>query len=187
MMRSAPGLAALALLLACAAAPAQEPKLQAQRANSVLLVARTGLVDPNFRHTVVLATQTTDGTTIGVILNRPTTNEHQGRPLWFGGPVLERVVVAVYDSPRPPPATAFHVLAQVYLTMQPATIEALLAAPAARFRLYAGFSAWGPGQLQGELGREAWYVLPAEESLLFRDDTESLWEELLAKATAPKT
>jgi putative transcriptional regulator len=180
-------LAALALLLACAAAPAQQPRLQAQPANSVLLVARPELVDPNFRHTVVLATQTRDGPTIGVILNRPTTNEHEGRPLWFGGPVLERIVVAVFDSPRPPPAAAFHVLPQIYLTMQPATIEALLAAPASRFRLYAGFSAWGPGQLQGELGREAWYVLPAEDSLLFREDTGSLWEELLAKATAPKT
>jgi putative transcriptional regulator len=187
-MINAARLAALGLLLACGVASAQQPpKLQAQPANSVLLVARPELEDPNFRHTVVLVTQTTDGPTVGVILNRPTPREHEGRPLWFGGPVLERVVVALVRSPRPPPASAFHVLAQVYLTMHPANIEALLAAPDTKFRLYAGFSAWGPGQLQGELGRESWYVLPAEEALLFREDTDALWEELLARATAPRT
>lgn len=179
--------AALALLLACGAASAQQPLLQAQPANSVLLVARPELEDPNFRHTVVLVTQAAGGPTLGVILNRPTTQQHAGRPLWFGGPVLERVVVALYHWPQPPPAPAFHVLAHVYLTMHPQNVEALLGAPGARFRLYAGFAAWGPGQLQGEFDRDAWYVLPADETLLFRDDTHALWEELLAQATAPKT
>jgi putative transcriptional regulator len=176
----------LALLLAGAGASAQQFQQQ-QPANSILLVARPGLEDPNFRHTVVLVTQTADGPTLGVILNRPTTREHAGRPLWFGGPVLERVVVALYHWPQAPPAPAFHLLAHVYLTMHPRNIEALLAAPEARFRLYAGFSAWGPGQLRSEFGRDAWYVLPADEALLFRDDTDTLWEELLAKASAPQT
>jgi len=30
-------------------------------------------------------------------------------------------------------------------------------------------------------------VLPAEEALLFREDTSGLWEALLAKAAGPKT
>ena len=56
-----------------------------------------------------------------------------------------------------------------------------------RYRLYAGFSAWMPQQLAQELERDAWYVLPAEEALLFREDMDGLWEELVAKATGPRT
>jgi hypothetical protein len=39
---------------------------------SILLVAKPGLLDPNFRETVVLVTRAADAQTIGVILNRPT-------------------------------------------------------------------------------------------------------------------
>jgi putative transcriptional regulator len=66
--------------------------------------------------------------------------------------------------------------------MQPETIERLLARPGQRFRLYAGFSGWAPLQLQGELARDGWYVLPASVDLVFRKDTAGLWSELLAKA-----
>jgi len=59
-------LALLVLLPACAAAQQAEPP------NGLLLVAKPGLLDPNFRQTVVLVTQTPDSQTVGVILNRPT-------------------------------------------------------------------------------------------------------------------
>ncbi len=39
--------------------------------NGVLLVAKPDMADPRFRETVVLVTQTPDGHTVGVILNRP--------------------------------------------------------------------------------------------------------------------
>ena len=45
---------------------------QSEIPNGALLVARPGLLDPNFRQTVVLVTQRPDGSTVGVILNRPT-------------------------------------------------------------------------------------------------------------------
>ena len=38
----------------------------------------------------------------------------------------------------------------------------LLADPAARYRVYAGFSGWAPRQLESEFMRDGWYVLPAE-------------------------
>ncbi len=62
-----PRLALLALLVAGAAAA--QP--QADPPNAVLLVAKPGMLDPNFRETVVLATQSSDASTVGVILNRP--------------------------------------------------------------------------------------------------------------------
>ena len=175
--------AALALLLAAAGAAAQ----QHEPANGVLLVAKPELEDANFGRSVVLVTQVRDGETLGVILNRPTPARHEGQPLWFGGPVMIRSVVALFEAPQPPEAAAFHVLKNVYLSMHPQNLAALLAAPGPRFRLYAGFAAWAPGQLEREFGRDAWLVLPADETLLFREDMSGLWEELLQKAAGPKT
>lgn len=175
--------AALALLLAAAGAPAQRD----EPANGVLLVARPELDDPNFGRSVVLVTQARDGHTLGVILNKSTPARHAGQPLWFGGPVMIRSVVALFAADEPPPAAAFHILKNIYLSMHPQNLAALLERRGARYRLYAGFAAWAPGQLEGEFGRDAWHVLPADEALLFREDMSGLWEELLAKAAGPKT
>jgi putative transcriptional regulator len=156
--------------------------------NGVLLVAKPGLTDPNFRETVVLVTQAADSSTVGVILNRPTQRRHEktGEPLYFGGPVMREVLVALYRAERVPEAAAFHVLKGVYLTMHPQNIEPffgtdrqLLPRP---YRLFMGFSGWAPGQLESELARDGWYVLPASAELLFRSDTTGMWEELVRKA-----
>ena len=62
------------LLLFLASTPAAaEP--QAEAPNAILLVAKPDLQDPNFRETVVLVTQAADASTVGVILNRPTSAE----------------------------------------------------------------------------------------------------------------
>ena len=175
--------AALALLAACASAAAQ----QREPANGVLLVARPDMRDANFARTVVLVTQAGDGHTLGVVLNRPTHARHEGRPLWFGGPVLPQSIVALFEADAPPEAAAFHVLENVYLSMHPLNVDALLERPDARYRLYSGFAAWAPGQLEHELGRDAWYVLPAEESVLFREDMDGLWEALVARAQGERT
>ncbi len=170
---------------------------QVEPPNGVLLIAKPGLPDPRFRNTVILVTQTKDFQTIGVILNRPTEvrlqqlwqdaprNGYAG-PVFFGGPVLERVVVALFKPERPPQEPAFHVLKSVYLSMHPALVEPLLGQRDARVRVFAGFSGWAPRQLESELARDSWYVLPATEELLFRKDTSGMWEELLHKATSKR-
>ena len=168
-------LSLLFLSMLAAAQPVEQP-------NGVLLVAKPDLTDPNFQETVVLVTQTPNAQTVGVILNRPTERKLSGEPLFFGGPVLRETIVALFQSREQPESPAFHVLRDVYLTMQPETIEGLLGRPGQRFRLYAGLSGWAPLQLQSELARDGWYVLPASVDLLFREDTSSLWSELLAEA-----
>jgi len=148
--------------------------------NAVLLVAKPEMLDPTFRETVILASQAEDSSTVGVILNRPTQRKHQdtGEPLWFGGPVMQQVVVALFRSAEPPTAPAFHVLRGIYLTMHPENLER---ARNSR-RLYMGFSGWAPGQLETELARDSWFVLPASAEILFRTDTTGMWEELVRKA-----
>jgi putative transcriptional regulator len=176
------GLIGLLISLAAGTQPQHEPP------NGVLLVAKPGLADPNFSQTVVLATQAADGSTVGVILNRPTQAKHEqtGAPLFFGGPVMREVVVALFRSERAPDAAAFHVANGIYLTMHPQNLENLFGDRAARasggYRLFTGFAGWAPGQLQSELARDNWFVLPVSAGLLFRDDTSGMWEELVRKA-----
>lgn len=152
----------------------------------MLLVAKPGLADPNFSQTVVLVSQTADGGTVGVILNRPTRAKHErtGATLHFGGPVMREVLVALFRSERVPDAAAFHVLKGTYLTMHPQNLEKLFGDPAraSGYRLFTGFAGWAPGQLESELARDDWFVLPASAALVFRGDTSGMWEELVRKA-----
>jgi putative transcriptional regulator len=189
-------LAAVCLALPlCAAAQQDLP------ANGLFLIAKPTLVDPNFAKTVVLVTQTEDASTVGVIINRPSplelsqflSQEFQTRnyrdPIYIGGPIMRQAIIAVYRSETVPAAAAFHVLKNIYLTMHPDNIKLLLAAPEAQYRLYAGFSGWAPRQLESEFMRDGWYVLPADEAMLFRKNAEGLWEELVERAArrGPRT
>lgn len=173
-------LAALLLALFGAAAGAQ----QDGPPNGLLLVAKPSLTDPTFRQTVILVTQTADGGTVGVILNRPTPVRHEaaGEPVFFGGPVMRQVTVALFRTENVPAAAAFPVLKGIYLSMHPATVETLVERRAGNFRLFSGFSGWAPRQLESEMVRDGWYMLPASEDLLFRKDTSGLWRELIQRA-----
>ena len=50
-----------------------------------------------------------------------------------------------------------------------------------RGRVYAGFSGWGPGQLETELEEEAWIVEPPIPPELFPDDPSTLWSDVLER------
>ena len=39
-----------------------------------------------------------------------------------------------------------------------------------------GYAGWGPGQLESELARDDWLIIPAARSLVFSDDPASVWE-----------
>ncbi len=194
MLRTA---ALLLVLGACSPALAQ----QNLPANGLFLIAKPTLLDPNFAKTVVLVTQTEDASTVGVIINRPSTlalskflspefpTQNYRSPIYFGGPVMRQALIAVYRSETVPAAAAFHVLKNIYLTMHPDNIKLLLAAPKAQYRLYAGLSGWAPRQLESEFVRDGWYILPADEAMVFRKSAEGLWEELVERAErrAPRT
>jgi putative transcriptional regulator len=193
-------LRAAALLLALAAGSAAHAQ-QDLPANGLFLIAKPTLTDANFARTVVLVTQTDDASTVGVIINRPSTlglsrflsdefpTQNYRDPIYLGGPVMRQAIVAVVRSESAPAAAAFHVLKNIYLTMHADNLRQMLATPDATYRLYAGFSGWAPRQLESEFTRDGWYVLPADEATVFRKNTDGLWEELVARAVArgPRT
>ena len=165
----------------------------------ILLVAKPGMLDPNFRETVIVVTRADDGATVGVILNRPAQArlaelapnlsgaQKYRDPVYRGGPVMQQVVVALFASREPPREAAFEVMPHVYLTLHPRNIEAQLEKPDARMRLFSGFAGWAPRQLEAEIADDAWYALRASESVLFRRDTTGLWRELVDQASGARS
>jgi putative transcriptional regulator len=190
MRRAIAQLAWTALFFACAALA---------QTDAVVLVAKPELADPNFGEAVVLVTHTPTGETIGVVLNRPLSQRlaevapqfpraaTYRDPLWRGGPVLPKVIVALFHAPAKPEASAFKVLPDTYLSLHPKNIDALLENPAGRFRLFAGFCGWAEGQLEAEIESDSWYVLPATEEVLFRSETSGMWRELVDAARGRRT
>ena len=65
----------------------------------------------------------------------------------------------------------------VDLGRTPAEVSANLEA----VRVFAGYSGWGPGQLDAELEQEGWFVVDAHPDDLLTPDPESLWRVVLRR------
>lgn len=179
---------ALLAALLCLAAPAEE----VNGGRAFLLVARPGLLDPNFRESVVLAIRDDDGEAAGVIINRPTDRSLASilpgerfkqftEPVFFGGPVLRQGLAALYGAPQPV-GKSMTMLPGVFLTLEASTLDQLLHSPPQRIRFYVGVSGWAPGQLQAEIERGDWFVLEADADAAFTHDSDRLWRQLVRRA-----
>lgn len=188
----------LRLLLLLAISLGVTPIASAQTgdsANGVFLVASPALLDPNFRHSVVLVTQMPDGGSVGFIINRPGERslaqilpdngvlKRFTEPLYLGGPVEAAGLFAVFRAKDPPPGS-LRVLDDLSFGMDPAVVEQLLHAPPERVRFFNGYAGWAPGQLAVELERGGWHVLNADAHSVFRENTDTLWRELLLRVRA---
>jgi putative transcriptional regulator len=158
-----------------------------------LLCAVPQLVDPNFKRSVILMLEHSLEGALGLVLNRPTDLSVAGAlPAWdhlatapavlyVGGPVEERSgwclarVRSVEDRPGFVPVLGD--LGLLDLELDPTEV----ANAAYALRLYAGYSGWGPGQLDGELAEEAWFVVDAEPDDPFLPEGRSLWQRILAR------
>ena len=186
----------LLLLLAALLGPVSAAWAQGSAAaNGVFLVASPALLDPNFRHSVVLVTQTADGGSVGFIINRPGERslaqilpdnkalERFTEPLYLGGPVESAGLFAIFRAKENRPG-APQVLQDVFFAIDPAVVEQLLHAPTERVRFFNGYAGWAPGQLAMELEIGGWHVVHADADTVFRKNTDTLWEELLLRVRA---
>lgn len=187
------GLALLAL------SPAVPLPAAERDANAIFLVAKRELSDPNFRETVVLVTHPRQGGPWGVILNRPLdqrlseifehdTLKNRKDVLFFGGPVARQGLVFLVRSDKPPPRST-PVLRDVYFVSDPDWIDELLKRPEPTrgLRVFSGYSGWAPGQLQSEIARGGWHVVPADAETVFDKAPSRIWPELIERATTKHT
>lgn len=167
----------------------------------MLLVASPELSDPNFVDAVVLLLDVNEEGALGVILNRPSVvpvsdvldawSDVVAEPevLFRGGPVGPdgALGVALLRPGRDAEPLGFRPLEDA-----PESLAALglidLDAPAALLvdtlaglRIFAGYAGWGAEQLQDEISRGDWYVVPAEHADVFGEDSTDLWREVLRR------
>jgi putative transcriptional regulator len=192
--------AAGALLLVLLLAGERPANGAQDAASGIFLVAAPRLQDPNFRETVVLVTQPSRGGPYGVIINRPLEHKlgelfprHEGLKarddtIFLGGPVARQGLVFLVRAVEPPPE-AVAVLRDVYLTGNIEWVNERLQMGdlATGLRVYAGHSGWARGQLQNEIGRGDWFVLPADPEAIFSKDPASIWPELSKRAALRST
>lgn len=182
MNRFFTSLVAVALLLPAAAGADPGP------AQGKLLVATDLVQGELFANTVILLLHYDDTGAFGLVVNRPTEvkpeellDDEEGiagytGTLFWGGPVHMDSLRALLRTDEPP-EDAEEIVASVYLVSFEAGLEQGPADPAT-LRLFIGYAGWAPGQLDYELARGSWRVLPGSDDLVFDDEPETLWKRL---------
>ena len=187
-------IAGFVLLLLSLAVVMPQTAPQAALSAGRFLVAAEHLRDLNFAQTVVLLLNYGERGARGVIINRrsnvklaavfPRISGLHQRPdtVYLGGPVSRNQLLILLraDGPR---RGAEHVVDDVYLSSsQQVLVEALNRGSAeAPVHVYAGYAGWAPGQLDHEVARGDWHVLPADAETVFSETPGKVWRELIEK------
>jgi len=178
---------ALAVMLLVSTASTQEKLAPAK---GVFLVAKQDIEGGPFYHSVVLLLAHGDEGTVGLIVNRTTDIPLSealpelggGTPheLYFGGPVALDGLMYLFRSDEAPDDDADHVMEDVYYSGERDLLEKLMAGKPKtdEIHLFLGHAGWAPGQLDGELVRGSWDVVPADAFTVFGKDPERMWHEL---------
>jgi putative transcriptional regulator len=155
-----------------------------------LLLSNASLFDPNFRRTVVLIGHHDEDGAVGVVLNRPLGVRVEeavppladlvtaGDELFEGGPVQPEAAVVIAEFLDPSIAS---VVAFGSVGFLPDEVDDGERAAIVRARIFAGYSGWGPGQLEAELAEDAWLLTPATEADVFTDEPARLWEGVVER------
>jgi putative transcriptional regulator len=180
----------LAVLALVAAAQWSLPAL-AEDEDAMFLVAHPAFRDLDYRQTVLIAAPAPNGGHVGVILNRPTRRslgslfpEHEPSkkvidPVYYGGPFSRGALVALVRTDAAPGNGSVALMKNLYMAFRANTIDRIIEATPNDARYYVGYVGWRPGELKSEIDRGLWSVLNADPELIFRKDTEGMWEELL--------
>jgi putative transcriptional regulator len=162
--------------------------------DALILIAHPAFRDLEYRQTVLVAAPAPNGGHVGVILNRPTRRslgslfpEHEPSkkvmdPVYYGGPFSRGALVALVRADHTPGSGSVLLMKNLYLAFRANTIDQVIEATPNEARYFVGYVGWRPGELRGEIDRGLWSVANADLEVIFRKDTEGLWEELLQQS-----
>jgi putative transcriptional regulator len=165
-----------------------------------LLLANTDLFEPTFRRSVIYVVEHNDGGTLGVVLNRPSeTAIYNVLPQWtdlaarpktmfIGGPVKRDAALCLGTlrvGADPDGVEGLrHVAGRIVMVDLDADPE-MIAALVEGVRIFAGYSGWTIGQLEGEIERDDWIVLSALPSDVLLQPRVDLWSRVLRRQPLP--
>ena len=160
------------------------------------LISGRRLRDPNFYKTVVLIVEHGPEGAMGLVINRPSSvtvahalSEHFQLPetddvVFVGGPVEPSALFVLHNAPELDEAER-PVVSGLYVGSSAGVFEKVIRSAAdgddtgVQFRIFSGCAGWAPGQLEGELARGDWHVVPAAAESLFASCPYAMWDEQL--------
>ena len=173
--------------------PEQGP--QEQTSSSLLLVANKQMGDPRFRKAVLLVTRHGNAAPIGVIVNRPldvTLDKllpdfpaAKDFTLFYGGPVYPKQISYLVRGGEAVTG-ALTISGGISLAYDMPILGELLSGKRhyKDLRVMHGLASWAPGQLEKEIKKGGWYVMPLDEAVLFDHPPAQMWQELYIRATS---
>jgi putative transcriptional regulator len=161
------------------------------------LVARSTILDPSFRETVVLLVGYDAAGATGLIINRPTklllasilpnvpALEKRSDVVYYGGPVEgQRMFMLIRSDQKLEEAD--RVLSDVYVSASRNTLERMLDENKTQkqLKVYSGYAGWLPGQLSREVLRGDWYIVDADTDTIFEKKESEIWRELTDRSSS---
>ena len=169
------------------------------------LIAMPGLEDAAFSRSVVYVCEHSERGALGLVINKPSDIDLQvlfdkvalplGRadlthsPVFQGGPVQvdrgfvlhEPIFVGSEKPGEAVYASTMCIPGGLEMTTSKDVLEALSTGAGPRKVLVSlGYSAWGEGQLESELGENSWLTVGADAAVIFDTPVEKRYERALA-------
>ena len=157
----------------------------------MFLVATPELLHSAFDQTVILLLDHGSQGAVGVVINKPSPipfsqvlidpPEQTKWPekLYWGGPVSSGTLHLLLKTNET--SDGMRKMAEdLYWVHDSERLETILKQgwPDGEARVYAGYSAWAPGQLEDEILRGSWKILEADVESVFNPDSGKIWKEL---------
>lgn len=152
----------------------------------LFLIATKNLDGTSFQETVILVTHLSQRGATGLAINRPTDiplshalpekhalRAHQGH-LFLGGPVNPGALFLLVQT-KHPTSSMHRLVDNIYFSNDYSGISLK---DITQLRAYAGYTGWGPGQLQVEMARGDWLTIKTDPGIIFEKDTGGLWQRL---------
>lgn len=176
-----------------------DPPLRAPQVESLTLRATPQLQNGPFRESVVLVAKHGGQGSLGVVLNRPLNHalfrvfpsisglNGSADRLYQGGPVSRDRLIFVFHSADAQSREALDLGQGIYMSFDRHLLQKQLRRTDRKIRVYAGYSGWAAGQLEEEIRRGDWAVLPVHTDHVFSPEPETLWERLRPSIDQDKT
>jgi putative transcriptional regulator len=164
------------------------------------LIAMPGMAGDTFAGTVIYMCEHTDKGALGLVINKPIDiklknlfekveltldrDDLAEEPVYFGGPVqTERgfVLHERLDSDGGHYNSSLKIPGGLEMTTSKDVLEALSNGVGPRKVLVTlGYSGWGAGQLEDEMGRNSWINVSAEPGIIFDTPVEQRYDKALS-------
>ena len=166
-----------------------EPKLSKGK----LLVASRDMKDTRFSRSVILVISYDSRGAMGLIINRPSKVKlakifpkikgiRSSDTIYFGGPVAgNRLLILIRSGAKL--RDSYHIFSDIYVSADRKVIQRIINRKVSgeEFHVYVGYAGWAPGQLEKEVLKGGWHILPADAEAVFSKKPSNIWQEFIRK------